>query len=1827
MLGNHRNSQKNNQPPYVSGSASIENKIIISKINEITSQQFVSTLVILQSRFSGSNESSISSTLANLQTIIFNMPSLKFEFDLIKLCAGLCNRQILSCSQEIVYSFVKILRKILTIHLLFGEMTHDPSDYQKIESIIRDLESSMRSFDIPCRNEVILIQAISEMISKDVFFVRSLVNTLRDGLPLTSKQFATAVKTMKTKFPTVGSFASPEFLHQFLIFQAFSADANTDSNNIELMLELVKKINTDSKLSFFLVETLTNLCIHTNTDSLLKSLLGKSKAQGLISFLEYSAPRSDKDNDYLFVRKLTYESLLMLSKKLLSESTKMMIKESLEKYKKKENTPLMKSFFLESENVVCERISTYYGMNSEIPLILDRHMTVDVFLSYVSLYNSISDQNILFSYLPNILLEISTRENLVKLTTVVEDNLKGDSENFYIHLLLYIKENYSNDFSLLLETILEKTIVKLKGNTTQPSRSTQIILQHFLAIFFEKDIKSLLLKIFQTLSLNASNVELLRNSIDFVTFDGNKLKIWIFLIINNYARQEFFVKKLFPCNDSNIIKYLANYFSLPIEWISQLQEYKLFYEPQYTISLKNIYSNQVFSENAKLLIAHCISKTWFSREKAHSFLLELENLRELYDEDFVANILQVIKDKKGNYDITFINGLIKDMLMIEKLEKDNFSTTKEVLDILKKNEVNVWSEQLSNLLQRAFMAKNPERDINEVIKDFRDQQFPISESVLSEVSIIYQKVLSFFNKNRLNKLNASEISTFFKTFRVSSIPNEELLIQFLAYARQAIFLNKGYYPFNIQYFVVIVFLTNKEGKGVLAQVKTGQGKSIIVATLAAYLGVLGKRVDIVTTSENLAIRDVEEMRVFFNMFGLSVTHNCKASQTFETCYAANIVYGTPLNFEFAYLSGLFEKNKPRGNRSFDALLVDEVDSLFIDRTSFNTRIMHSDEIFLKVSWIYVFLLKFLKEQEDSSLENLNRKISFEPAFFQSSTFVQQFILKNLNYWLRTAKNVFKYKININFVIKPNNNLHLVDYEHTGEIHNNMYLQRGGHQLLEVKNNLDPNIGFLDSGQISHLTYFNFYKTVFGLSGTLGDQTERSEIKNLYALNCFDVPVHKKGTLQERPIRVLPSQALWFDAIIKEAEEVVQQNRCVLILFKSIRDTLAIFPFFENKFALLLNGRQKMSTEEVLSQSGRPKAITIATNIAGRGTDIKPSEEAEKNGGMHVILTFYPLNERVKAQAIGRTARQGRNGSYSFILNQESEKIVSEISNPNEIQLFLTRRMQERTTKSASNRQQIYVPIAKALDKTVTDFSDYYFKIRDKLKPYELEALNLHWKWTYYYLQNQAIDIEESSNNSEVSAFIALSNSTLTNSIKEIERHRKEGELIIYPEIYLARAKVYLTKNEFDLGIKDCKESIALDSSSSEAHFMLGKIFEAQSKEAHDFLKGALNFLKAYQDAENVAKNNLVVFPRNFKENAILVAISRKLNKQEQVKFYSGICKKFIIGNIFKNSTQRSYIGSILERYHLLDLMEFTTQLILSELSSEQSKDPNKSKIDNNEISNYYNFMGYYNMELKQYSSAEQLLIKALQLAPNHDLARNNMVNLYIEMGREFASQNQYDRGIAYAKKALEHNASSIVAYNNIGYYNLKLKQYKLAEQALIKALQLDSNFDLARKNMVSLYIEMGQEFASQNQYDRGIAYVKKALEYNADSSVAYNNIGYYQMELKQYNLSEQALSKALQLEPNYDLAKKNLATLYIKIGFQFEQTKQYQQALSYAQKAVNLNPNSANVHNNIGYYQMQLGNYSIAEQALRKALSIDPHYQLAQTNLNNLMNRNRMLRR
>lgn len=464
-------------------------------------------------------------------------------------------------------------------------------------------------------------------------------------------------------------------------------------------------------------------------------------------------------------------------------------------------------------------------------------------------------------------------------------------------------------------------------------------------------------------------------------------------------------------------------------------------------------------------------------------------------------------------------------------------------------------------------------------------------------------------------------------------------------------------PFDVQLIGGIVL-----HQGKIAEMATGEGKTL-VATMPAYLNALsGNSVHIVTVNDYLAKRDRYWMGEIYEFLGLGVgliQHDTRIDER-KKAYQADITYGTNNEFGFDYLrDNMAVRLEDVVQRGYDFAIVDEVDSILIDEARTPLIISgptdESTKIYQQVNRIATHLQGeadykvFEKEKTvtltEEGVSRIEGLLQIKNLYDEKNMSVQHHIIQSLK-----AQKLFKK--DVDYIVKDGEVI-IVD-EFTGRLMFGRRYSDGLHQAIEAKEGVVIARENQTLATITFQNYFRLYKKISGMTGTA--KTEEEEFIHIYNLPVVVILPNKKLVRNNSPDVIYRTEKEKFKAVIKEIVEIYKMGRPILVGTVSIdkSETLSRLLKKENIGHHVLNAKNHEREAEIIVQAGQGKNVIISTNMAGRGTDIVLGEGIAKLGGLHVVGTERHESRRIDNQLRGRSGRQGDPGSSRFFLSLEDD---------------------------------------------------------------------------------------------------------------------------------------------------------------------------------------------------------------------------------------------------------------------------------------------------------------------------------------------------------------------------------------------------------------------------------------------------------------------------------------------------------------------------------------------------------------------------------------------
>ena len=488
---------------------------------------------------------------------------------------------------------------------------------------------------------------------------------------------------------------------------------------------------------------------------------------------------------------------------------------------------------------------------------------------------------------------------------------------------------------------------------------------------------------------------------------------------------------------------------------------------------------------------------------------------------------------------------------------------------------------------------------------------------------------------------------------------DDILVEAFAVAREACYRGIKEKPFRVQLIGGVVI-----HRGNIAEMKTGEGKTL-TTVLPAYLNALsGKGVHVITTNEYLSSRNAEWMMPIYNLLGVSVGINTrdKNSQEKQEAYNADITYTTNNELGFDYLrDNMVVKKENRTQRGFNFAIIDEVDSILIDEA--RTPLIISGGV-TKSSNIYKEADKVAKSLtiDDYVLDEKTKRVTLTEDGVKHAEKLLKFdnlydiknsaMVHNLDKALVAN---YGFKRDVDYVVE-NNQVIIVD-TFTGRLMHGRQFSEGLHQAIEAKEGVTINEETKTLATITFQNLFRMYNKLSGMTGTA--KTEEEEFRNIYNTYVVCIPTNKPVIRDDQVDLIYSSLNGKYKALVRTVKEIHKTGRPILIGVASVETSETISQLLDKAKIKheLLNAKNHEREAHIIENAGKKNAVTIATNMAGRGTDIKLGEGVRELGGLYVIGTERHDSRRIDNQLRGRAGRQGDPGTTRFFVSMEDDLLI------------------------------------------------------------------------------------------------------------------------------------------------------------------------------------------------------------------------------------------------------------------------------------------------------------------------------------------------------------------------------------------------------------------------------------------------------------------------------------------------------------------------------------------------------------------------------------------
>lgn len=560
--------------------------------------------------------------------------------------------------------------------------------------------------------------------------------------------------------------------------------------------------------------------------------------------------------------------------------------------------------------------------------------------------------------------------------------------------------------------------------------------------------------------------------------------------------------------------------------------------------------------------------------------------------------------------------------------------------------------------------------------------------LLGKVKEECKKIKNLSDYELKNKTNE------FKRRLADGETTEDILPEAFAVCCEADYRVLGMFPYDVQILGGIALHLCY-----LCEMNTGEGKTL-TATMPLYLnGLTGKSTILVTANEYLAIRDAEEMGQVYEFLGLSV----KAGVTRDTnehlnndqkkeIYAADIVYTTHGSLGFDYLlNNLVHSKEDRFMRELYYVIIDEADSVLLDSASMPLVISGSPRVQSNLYGITDFFVTTLVEDEHYIVEDnkvwlTDKGIEYAQRYFRIDSLYSKENFDVLRHVVLALRAHYLMDKDVDYVVTDSGEIVLLD-KSTGRKMNGMKLRGGSHQAIEEKERLKLSQEQRSVASITYQNLFNLFPKMSGMSGTIADG--KDELLEVYHKQVVVIPPNKPMARKDLPDKYFKTSEEQFDAVIKETVKRHKTGQPVLLIASLISDTEMLSKLLvqENIEHSVLNANNAFWEAEIIKEAGQKNVVTVATSMAGRGTDIRLGSGVKELGGLCVLGIGRMNNTRDERQARGRAGRQGEPGVSIFYTSLEDD--VCEILGDDFLEKYIEKdkHISKRRIKKLINKSQ------------------------------------------------------------------------------------------------------------------------------------------------------------------------------------------------------------------------------------------------------------------------------------------------------------------------------------------------------------------------------------------------------------------------------------------------------------------------------------------------------------------------------------------------------------
>ena len=534
-----------------------------------------------------------------------------------------------------------------------------------------------------------------------------------------------------------------------------------------------------------------------------------------------------------------------------------------------------------------------------------------------------------------------------------------------------------------------------------------------------------------------------------------------------------------------------------------------------------------------------------------------------------------------------------------------------------------------------------------------------NEKELKNIQPIVDKINALEPEmERMSSANLQAKTAEFKLRLKKGETLDDILPEAFAVVREASKRATGLRHFDVQLIGGVVL-----HRGKISEMRTGEGKTL-VATLPVYLNALtGHGVHVVTVNDYLARRDSVDMGRIYNFLGLTVgliVHDLDFTER-KAAYQADITYGTNNEFGFDYLRDNMVVDKDQMvQRELNYCIVDEVDSILIDEARTPLIISGPGEKSADLYKVIAHIVANMKPGEDYTVDEKQKQVApteagiakAEKALGVTNLYDTEHGV-DFSHHIMCAIKAKELMIRDRDYVVKDGEVIIVD-EFTGRLMYGRRYSEGLHQAIEAKEGVVVQRESQTLATITFQNYFRMYKKLAGMTGTA--KTEEQEFQKIYGLDVVVIPTNKPMIRTDFPDVIYKTKAAKYRAVVKEIVELHKEGRPVLVGTTSITQSEDLSALLKKQGIPhnVLNAKYHEKEAMIVADAGQPGQVTIATNMAGRGTDIVLGEGVAEKGGLHILGTERHESRRIDNQLRGRCARQGDPGSSRFYLSLEDD---------------------------------------------------------------------------------------------------------------------------------------------------------------------------------------------------------------------------------------------------------------------------------------------------------------------------------------------------------------------------------------------------------------------------------------------------------------------------------------------------------------------------------------------------------------------------------------------